>query len=897
MEEESYKITDIFDVTLLQKFESAFSELTGLSCIITDTDGKPVTHGANYTTLCGKYITNSSIGRERCAECVRNGVKLALDNNSSCPYTCHGGLIDFAAPLMAGEQLIGSIIGGQVLIGKPDPDVIAEAANALGISINDYIELLKKVPVMPLPTVKKCAKFLYQIADIISNLSYHNYVAMQSNKEIEHESQMKSDFLANMSHEIRTPMNGVIGMAEMALRENLPPTARDYILQIKSSGKTLLAIINDILDFSKIESGKMDINMIDYQPLSIVNDIGNMLITRIEDKDVELILDINPNIPCGLLGDNIRIKQVIVNIVNNATKFTQHGQVALHITYAPKSEDEITLLVAVEDTGIGIKKQDMGKLFHSFKQLDSKRNRNIEGTGLGLSISKQLLTLMYGDIDVSSEYGKGSTFSFSLPQRVINSKPSIMLNDRDNTIIAGIFNNQYVKNQFTIDVNRLGAKLVMLNSDTELNAILDNKTNYFFIEQPMFNDKIKDFIESHTDITGVLVTDFFSTVTYDIPNLIVIKKPLYVMNIAAICNHEDIHMGYSTSSDNVFTFVAPEANILIVDDNAINLTVVRGLLEPLRMKIDTAASGKEALEMISQNRYNIIFMDHMMPEMDGIETTHIIREKFKDYDTVPIIALTANAVDGASEMFLLEGMNDFVAKPIELNVIVGKLERWLPKSMQKPIAESPKSSSDSNSSSRKSAIAIKELDTASALKLLGSEKLFWDVLKDYYRVIDKKTNLISTYEKNEDWHSYTIEVHSLKSASRQIGATKLADLAEAMEKAGNARDGKLIHEKTGELLKMYSDLKLVLDPYFPKEEENDDGKQSLSADTLFKYLTLIKAASDDLDSDTLEKIVKEMKKYKFIEWEKEQFTKICNAVDDIDTETCFSLADEWIGKL
>lgn len=332
MEEESYKITDIFDVTLLQKFESAFSELTGLSCIITDTDGKPVTHGTNYTTLCGKYITNSSIGRERCAECVRNGVKLALDNNSSCPYTCHGGLIDFAAPLMAGEQLIGSIIGGQVLIGKPDPDVIAEAANALGISIKDYIELLKKVPVMPLPTVKKCAKFLYQIADIISNLSYHNYVAMQSNKEIEHESQMKSDFLANMSHEIRTPMNGVIGMAEMALRENLPPTARDYILQIKSSGKTLLAIINDILDFSKIESGKMDINMIDYQPLSIVNDIGNMLITRIEDKDVELILDINPNIPCGLLGDNIRIKQVIVNIVNNATKFTQHGQVALHIT-------------------------------------------------------------------------------------------------------------------------------------------------------------------------------------------------------------------------------------------------------------------------------------------------------------------------------------------------------------------------------------------------------------------------------------------------------------------------------------------------------------------------------------------------------------------------------------
>ena len=315
------------------------------------------------------------------------------------------------------------------------------------------------------------------------------------------------------------------------------------------------------------------------------------------------------------------------------------------------------------------------------------------------------------------------------------------------------------------------------------------------------------------------------------------------------------------------------------------------------MKIDTAASGREALEMISKNHYDIIFMDHMMPEMDGIETTHAIREKFRNYDTVPIIALTANAVDGASEMFLLEGMNDFVAKPIELNVIVGKLERWLPKSMQKPIADSPKDNTAGKANSKRSVMAIKELDTASALKLLGSEKLFWDVLKDYYRVIDKKINLISTYEQAEDWHSYTIEVHSLKSASRQIGATKLASLAEAMEKAGNARDGKLIHEKTGELINMYSDLKLVLDPYFPKEEENDDGKPPIAGDALAKFLNYIKTASDDLDSDTLEKLIKQMKKYKYTGWEKEQFEKICNAVDDIDTETCFGLADEWLEKL
>ena len=176
MQDESYKLTDIFDISLLQKFESAFSEMTGLACIITDADGIPVTKGTNYTTLCSVYIQNSSIGRERCAQCVRNGVKLSIDKATSCPYACHGGLIDFAAPLIAGDQLIGGIVGGQVLTGKPDPDVIAEASKALGISIKDYIELLKKVPVMPLEKVQKCAKFLYQIADIISNLSYHNYV-------------------------------------------------------------------------------------------------------------------------------------------------------------------------------------------------------------------------------------------------------------------------------------------------------------------------------------------------------------------------------------------------------------------------------------------------------------------------------------------------------------------------------------------------------------------------------------------------------------------------------------------------------------------------------------------------------------------------------------------------
>ena len=259
-------------------------------------------------------------------------------------------------------------------------------------------------------TVDNAAKFLRMTADMLSEMAHNKYLVYEANIALEKSGNMKSDFLANMSHEIRTPMNAVIGMAEMALREELPPTAREYIYQIKAAGKSLLTIINDILDFSKIESGRMDINEVDYEPMSIVYDVANIVMTRLKGKDVELVIDIIPDLPSGLRGDNIRIKQVLLNLANNAAKFTSQGKIGMKMGFTQINPDEIELYVSVEDTGIGIKKEDIEKLFQSFQQVDSKRNRNIEGTGLGLAISKRLLTLMDGDIWVESEYEKGSRF-------------------------------------------------------------------------------------------------------------------------------------------------------------------------------------------------------------------------------------------------------------------------------------------------------------------------------------------------------------------------------------------------------------------------------------------------------------------------------------------------------
>ena len=390
------QLTDLIDIDTLQKIQNVYSDLSNIAVLTTDANGVAVTEGSNFSDFCIKYTRSSKIGCTRCEQCDKNGTFLALQQGKSVVYTCHAGLVDFAAPIMVNGRQVGCFIGGQVLIEHVDPEKIKRIADEIGVDPDEYLAAAKKVRVVERETVEKTAKSIFTIADILSNMAYHRYLIHKDNVELERSETMKSDFLANMSHEIRTPMNAVIGMAEMALREELPTAAKDYINQIKEAGKSLLTIINDILDFSKIESGKMDINEVDYEPMSMVYDVANIIMTRLKDKDVELVLDVAPTLPNKLFGDNIRIKQVLLNLTNNAAKFTSHGRIIVKVEYQNLDSGEIALNVSVEDTGIGIKKQDLGKLFQSFQQLDSKRNRNIEGTGLGLAISQRLLNLMDG---------------------------------------------------------------------------------------------------------------------------------------------------------------------------------------------------------------------------------------------------------------------------------------------------------------------------------------------------------------------------------------------------------------------------------------------------------------------------------------------------------------------
>ena len=897
--ENELHLTDLIDVEMLQRIQDAFSDMTGIASVTTDADGVAVTKGSHFSDFCMKYTRSSPLGCQRCELCDKNGAELALKKGASSTYFCHAGLVDFAAPIIADGRMVGCFIGGQVLTEPPDISKIMQVADELGVDPASYIQAVMKVNIVEKSQIDKAASFLYTIANGLSNIAYHKYQLFQANIEIEKANRMKSDFLANMSHEIRTPMNAVIGMAEMALREDLPPAARDYITQIKASGKTLLTIINDILDFSKIESGKMNIIPVEYEPMSTIHDVANIITTRIGSKNVELILDIAPDIPYKLFGDSIRFKQILLNLANNAVKFTKHGRVLLKIYAGPVENGETVLHASIEDTGIGIKKEQIGRLFRSFEQLDSKRNRNIEGTGLGLAISKLLLTLMHGTISVESEYGIGSTFSFTLPQKVLDDRPSGVFNN-DPPVHAALFiKNSLVQEQLQKDLDRLH---IAYDNCTVTGTEPDNTPDYLFIDYAVFSSAMQDYIQSHPELTAVLITDFYTSVSCNLKNLHIVKKPLYSLNLISILKNEDLHFDEEDDADH-FEFTAPDAQILIVDDNAINLTVTEGLLKPLGMQIDTCLSGKEAIEKISSQMYDIIFMDHMMPELDGVETTHIIRRFHPEYDDVPIIALTANAIDGTKEMFLKEGMNDFVPKPIELQFLTAKIKHWLPAEKidrQHGMSASRNTTGTDNTVTATNAAAdntqalpaIEGLDTKAAIQLLGSPQLYMTVLKDYYRVIKQKAELIKKYEQQEDWHAYTIETHALKSASRQIGATDLAESAARLELAGSRQDAALIHEQTAFILHDYLQYQSILQPYFQKEEKIS-AQETITAPVLEKLFYAMYDAIDNLDSDTMESTLEEMTHFIYPDNQLEFLNQLKTAVSDIDVEQCTKILDAW----
>ncbi len=671
---ENLTLTDLIEPEILQKTQDSFSDLVGMAALTTDADGIAVTKGSNFSEFCTVFCRQSKVGLKRCEECDRQGAMMALEWKKPVSYACHAGLVDFAAPIMLGDRMIGSFVGGQVLSKEPDLKKMREIAREIGVDEEAFAAAAKKTKIVPQTDIEKATHFIYEFASVLSDMAYKALVSKMLGKKALEAATQKADFLANMSHEIRTPMNAVMGLSEIALREDMPDNVRTYIEQIQSAGKNLLVIINDILDYSKIESGQLNILSVNYQPTSLVSDLVNIVNRRIDDKQIEFLVDYSIDIPQTVKGDKVRVHQILLNLLINAVKFTSEGYVKLKMYHEKVNDTTILLHADIIDTGIGIAEKDIDSLFQSFSQIDSTRSREQEGTGLGLAITKQLLGLMQGTIKVTSVLGKGSTFSITIPQTIVDSGMEGVMPAAP-TAISCLLDSGYVSAQLKADIFRVGRGLVEYR---EVKSVSECDAPYCIVDGKFFDENAIQFFKEHPSVKGYVLVPFDFKGRFSIPNVEMLYKPVYsktLMNILGLV----IKREEKKKVDNTFTFTAPDVKILVVDDNRINLVVATKTIEPIGMQIDTALSGMEAIAKAKEKQYDAILMDHMMPEMDGVEATHRIREEIPAYKNIPIIALTANVAPGVKEMFLEEGLDDFAPKPIRTKDMVKLLAKWLPK--------------------------------------------------------------------------------------------------------------------------------------------------------------------------------------------------------------------------
>ncbi len=664
------------------------------------------------------------------------------------------------------------------------PSNITDAiANGTTITINDRIYSAEK---KELTQRGKHIGTLYALVDETEHYKYMQ--ALEQQKQLaDSANQAKSSFLANMSHDIRTPINAVLGMNEMVLRECDDEQILDYSEKIKSAGNTLLGLINDILDFSKIEAGKLDIIPVDYDLTSVLNDLVNMIQPRADAKGLALVTKIDGNIPKLLHGDEIRIKQIITNILTNAVKYTEKGTVTFSVGYEKKDENSIVLKVSVADTGIGIKQEDIPKLFSDFERIDEKRIRNVEGTGLGMSITQRLLSMMDSSLGVESEYGKGSVFSFALTQEVIKWEP--------------------VGN-------------------------LDDALRRSHADRKKYREK----------------------------------------------------------------FTAPDADILVVDDTPMNLEVFTNLLKKTLVRIDTAESGEKCISLAFEKKYDIIFLDHMMPGKDGIETLSEMRtmKDIPNADT-PVVCLTANAVSGSREKYLAAGFNDYLTKPVDPTRLEQMIMEYLPDEKIVRMSaqpEAPGNTEETGSDSEKTRLPdwlneIAEIDTGKGLLHCGTAETYLSTLTTYAGSVAASADEIEGFLKNGDIKNATVKIHAIKSTSRVIGAMDLGSLAEELEAAGNTNDTDKLNAHTDELLSRCRKLGEQLSPLL-----KTDDLPPISEDELNEAFTLIREFLSVEDFESAVQVIGGLSEYSYPENEKQRCESLRKAAAEFDYDAMRKIMEQ-----
>lgn len=604
----------------------------------------------------------------------------------------------------------------------------------------------------------------------------------------------KGRFLARMSHEIRTPINAVLGMDEMILRESKEQNIKEYAMDIHTAGQTLLSLINDILDFSKIDSGKMELVLSEYDISSLIYDLTNMISQRAKEKNIRFEVEVDHEIPSRLYGDDVRIRQILTNILTNAVKYTHEGTIWLRVK-GQKINEMAVLRFEVEDTGIGIKEEDLPKLSAEFERIEEEKNRNIEGTGLGMSITIQLLELLNSRLQVESVYGKGSKFYFKLEQKILDDTP---------------------------------------------------------------------------------IGDFESRV-------------------------HQISESYSYNAK----LFAPDAKILVVDDNAVNRKVLRNLLKETQVQITDAEGGIECLELVKKNHYDLIFLDHMMPEMDGVETLHHIKELSNcPCQDTPIIVLTANAVSGAKEKYLSEGFDDFLSKPIVPEKLENMMKKMLPNELIQKVSKEAETALmqekvDEPEELLEKLPQVDGLDWHYAWMHLPDMELLEYTIKEFYAQIDSAAdNLEQAYkqiEKKEQLEQYRIQVHAMKSLAATVGIMPLSGVAKILEYA--ARDGKIdvLMSITAAFLEEWRSYHQKLQGVFGIEEVA--GKEVTDSSVILALIEMVRLSIQEMDIDQADQLMNQLWEYEYSEEIGQNIRELAKAVTNLDAEEADRIADLLIGQI
>ncbi len=627
----------------------------------------------------------------------------------------------------------------------------------------------------------------------------------------------KTEFLSSVSHEIRTPINAILGMDEMILRESTQDEVRKYAGNIRESGKLLLGLINDLLDTARIESGKLSIIPVKYDLSAALLDLVNIGGIRAEAKGLDFVTNIDPLLPCSLIGDETRVKQCALNILNNAVKYTPSGQVTLTVSHEKKDDSHILLKISVTDTGIGIKEKDLGKLFSPFERIEESRNYTVEGAGLGLNIVHNLLKMMGSSLKVSSEYGKGSVFSFEVEQEVASWK------------------------------------------------------------------EMGDFVISKSESTREKDT-------------------------------------YSAS------FKAPDAKLLVVDDTEMNLVVIKALLKETEINIDTATGGREALEMIREKKYDLIFLDKQMPEMDGVQVFHSMRSDLSHKNTrTPCIVLTADATYGMREELLKEGFDDYVSKPVEPEELEQVIRKHLPTDKMPGYRKIGGSSSsfgkadktdqgtqaNDQSEMPETVKKVSGIDFAVALKNCGDEENLMEIMRSFLGMAEGTEDALIKHEEEKDLENFTIKAHALKSSAAIIGAGYLSDEAKKLEKYGHDGEYYRIHDALPGFLENYRELvkevELFLHSFgetvidFDDEEEMTDSNKGVKKTLIKKndFLSSLRRITDMVEEFDYEGALfslQILEKFDLAE-NKKDILKVEELLKNFDGEDALELLNDLMGRV